>query len=1191
MSVHKETGSYRGLLNKLVLIVLTVFLMTAVFAVPVFAQEHVDLLITPEGESNAGESIVFEAIVEGVNDPEFQFGYRRVGGKWLVREPGPSDTYTRTVPGGFSGGVFQLGVRVREAGTSEWLAASTVLHTINSVKPSVTLTINPAGTSKLGNAVIISATSVGVANPEYRFGRRYEGRSWGKTSASTVATRSYTPGQLGKLYFGVQVREKGGPWLDTKLVTHEVLEDLGGPDDDYSQGEPAPLETTPESSSKVSKGGEKTSLSLSDGTNVTMPAISGSFKTTLTRTSNTLPITGEIQNISTLQATGSIRQVSIIGNGNPANLRPVITFPAKEAGTINSSTISVIRVGDLYVDGKLVQDHAVTLPVTVDQKGNLSFIDPLMPSSLIETSAEPAGDAQEGLHSAQINNSESYYVGNVKYMLMSFQDDLNWKRKPRLIRMVPDATMKPSFRRPAQAADLVELAKQPITNVVILVHGHNEEEKGGTKEIAPSEAAPWFFTYKRLVWNLLYEEALSSNGLYPHECTAFYEFVYPSYHPTFSPVVGVETLGEAMGRLVEKELKENAQLAALIKEDMPFNVFIIAHSQGGLVARAGVRHMPKEFMYRLERLITWGTPHHGSALTSTRYALQAGHDLVYNDRRIPLQNIQNNWITGGYYRGKIQALVLDTPGTRDLRWDVSKKNMLRIHEIFPGITSANESDIEPSLYSDNFSIFNNSIHQEIRHIKYSTIPYSFLYGVTSKTAELDPVDLKVPWMVTHRWSQGWKFKNASDIEKGTFLNSIVMNGYTGDGAVPIYSQQLSGLAPPLDDGVKRIRLNDIDHEEFYGGEGARRNVSKGRMVAAKTFEEANFLHESRSCPLITDLIVTKEGLKTIINGKLNYSLYDQTFPEKWKGTLGKRIERVEARAGSQKGAVINELVFVHNDSDASFRGEGISSNIPEGSICIVVIMKDGSEVAGVSDIGYQVRIQSHSRTREVTLQRGHTEHVQNFEATTSPAGEYRFIWDFGDGNTFEEVKHYSSSISHTYRNLKDGDIFYPKVTIYPVEGGPPLATDSITVKYKIEGSTTSWSNTYSRQEGRFNNSLTIEVQNAEFLSEEVGGIILLTFIRQSGDQVVVKVTGEGEHTGMEWDSSAPPPNVSFNLYIYPGLQYSDRIESVDTFPINQSRSFSDSLTITGTGETFRGSFHGEEFGSQTASMTFRIDFR
>ncbi len=216
--------------KKFYLTVLTVLFMTVMFAGPAFAHS-VNLTISPAGESNAGEDIVFSATAVGFSNPEYQFGYRRVGGSWTLRNPGTSSTYTRSIPADFSGGEFQLGVRVREAGGS-WKAMQGVPHTINPVEPSVTLTVReqatgrPAGDSRVGNLLTVQASSENVNNPEYRFGWRYDGGSWNKTSGRSTARVSYTPTEpyTGDMDFAVQVREAGGDWLDTDRVSHTVID-------------------------------------------------------------------------------------------------------------------------------------------------------------------------------------------------------------------------------------------------------------------------------------------------------------------------------------------------------------------------------------------------------------------------------------------------------------------------------------------------------------------------------------------------------------------------------------------------------------------------------------------------------------------------------------------------------------------------------------------------------------------------------------------------------------------------------------------------------------------------------------------------------------------------------------------------------------------------------------------------------
>lgn len=77
---------------------------------------------------------------------------------------------------------------------------------------------------------------------------------------------------------------------------------------------------------------------------------------------------------------------------------------------------------------------------------------------------------------------------------------------------------------------------------------------------------------------------------------------------------------------------------------------------------------------------------------------------------------------------------------------------------------------------------------------------------------------------------------------------------------------------------------------------------------------------------------------------------------------------------------------------------------------------------------------------------GATETVHSFEAAVQPAGtgEYRFDWDFDDGQTYSETGE-ASAVDHTYSNLKAGDEFRPKVTLYNLDG-EKLAEDSILIE-------------------------------------------------------------------------------------------------------------------------------------------------
>jgi hypothetical protein len=76
---------------------------------------------------------------------------------------------------------------------------------------------------------------------------------------------------------------------------------------------------------------------------------------------------------------------------------------------------------------------------------------------------------------------------------------------------------------------------------------------------------------------------------------------------------------------------------------------------------------------------------------------------------------------------------------------------------------------------------------------------------------------------------------------------------------------------------------------------------------------------------------------------------------------------------------------------------------------------------------------------------GDAEH--EFEAVATPKGDYLFEWDFGDGSEPIEDRPRPGEKSvrkHTYKGLKPGDLFSPKVILYG-EKKKELAEDTISV--------------------------------------------------------------------------------------------------------------------------------------------------
>ena len=66
---------------------LTLLFLAAAFTRYTFAEvPKVTLSISPAGQADAGEDIAFTVTVDGFVNPEYQFGYRSIGGNWTARK-------------------------------------------------------------------------------------------------------------------------------------------------------------------------------------------------------------------------------------------------------------------------------------------------------------------------------------------------------------------------------------------------------------------------------------------------------------------------------------------------------------------------------------------------------------------------------------------------------------------------------------------------------------------------------------------------------------------------------------------------------------------------------------------------------------------------------------------------------------------------------------------------------------------------------------------------------------------------------------------------------------------------------------------------------------------------------------------------------------------------------------------------
>ena len=581
----------------------------------------------------------------------------------------------------------------------------------------------------------------------------------------------------------------------------------------YSARAVASGETTPETVSGTTLPGKETTLALSDGTQIKLPAGNKTMQIKLARVSNTITAPQP-----DLQTSGSMRTLEFDTNQIGNDFVPILTIPKKELGDLDANTVNVARVSDIQVDGATIQNAVVYLPVTRDNQGNVVVIDTAT-AAFAKTTAYRNGNTGRALARpfAQGNG-----IATVKYVPMTFQGHLEWGIEPQLVRMIPDSSA-PGARRPADPVRDQEQLLKPVTNVIVLVHGHNEEEKDGSK--APSASEPWKVTYKQQVWNEFYKSFLDKKQA-QLDCTAFYEFIYPTFRSIYSPVAGnahAELLGDSFfAKLKYGAVNDNYQLEKMREAKTPANVMIVAHSMGGLVARAGVRQFDGWLKDNFQQLVTWGTPHHGSPLPTLNYALRGPYKTAYygvagGGLAEPLANIFLGASATKWMLNRFGAL--DTPGTRDLRWDNIQP--LRLDEILkintdaipPGANAA-EYDLTNGtwLYNDNLRRFNDSDPYK------NSDKYTFIYGITSKSFEKSWAETAIGSTVIINM-----LKNPDKEMTGGFIGN-------SDGAVPLASMSGLGIA-----NGRTYNLGDYDHEEYFAPT-ASALAPNGERTATWTFD-------------------------------------------------------------------------------------------------------------------------------------------------------------------------------------------------------------------------------------------------------------------------------------------------------------------------------------------------------------------
>ncbi len=656
----------------------------------------------------------------------------------------------------------------------------------------------------------------------------------------------------------------------------------------YQPKQPAPGETTREAVDGVITA-DSSGVQLTDGTRLEVNNRTTPLNITLARESNTISLPDKPD----LQPSGSMRVVTFDHASVDESFVVNLTIPAAELGELDLDTVNAVRVGKYVVNGQAQPDDVAVLSVTRDSAGNLEISDGLIPriEDMSALASEPSAPHLANL-AAQRGSSSAQYV------LMTFQDHLEWSYAPRLIRMVPDAANE--FRHPADLKKDKDYLQKPVCNVIVLVHGHNEEENDGSR-LAASDIQPWGVSYKRDVWTAYYRNFLEKRSEQAG-CTAYYEFVYPTYFPAYTPLASgvVEPLGTTLAKLMKVGARNDGYLLKrMMAEKIDFNLYFVAHSMGGLVVREAVRDFDQTLSDSFQQLVTWGTPHHGSPLVTMGYLFRKGY-------RINMGHINRaNFFAGVPLEGEIQLLMgsaltrwilntkaqIDSPGTRDLRWDNYRP--LRLDDIFSDDTKVliiNEPDLNVYnlqdgtwLYNRNLLIFNDTDPYKLQD------KFSFVYGVTLKklpdqAAETAIGATLIPMLV----------------KDGTAPVPEVNNQHlmgASDGAVPLISMIGAGLS-----NFRFDYLGNVDHEEYFLG---------GMDITSSVFTRTNYRldldNKRTTCPELTlqsptDVrgIAVDASLDISAEFKLDPALDDQP---------GKRIKSAEA------------LFYLNGSKDEQYLGD------------------------------------------------------------------------------------------------------------------------------------------------------------------------------------------------------------------------------------------------------------------------------
>lgn len=678
--------------------------------------------------------------------------------------------------------------------------------------------------------------------------------------------------------------------------------------------------------------GKETKIKLKDGSMVIFPAGNNNGTVEFSKCTNYL----DFPKNSGFQITGCLRSLIYDNNQLFENNPPKIILPAPQIGNINPVTIRILKIENIKENNQSLKGDGFIIPVIINSEGNIEFTDNVSSYSsaspislnvkrkleINEASLLPLPqplDVDVPLaRDKKTGSSGAVNQHRVIYAIITFQSDINWSIDGKLILMKPDIQISNSYRKPWDLSSFNKTT-HPITNIYILVHGHNEVEKGGFTSVdnSANSVDSWLVDYKRDVWNSFYKfylDHLPEPTNPDSDCNLIFEFIYPTYRPIFSATLpnakeNHQTLGEQFGNEINELFEFTPRLRRLIDDKIPFNLYIISHSMGGLVARAGLRYMDQDIYSHFKKLVTWGTPHDGSPLVSMSYVMRSNYNIQVPG--IPFSGLVDY---AASQKGLQDYLLLDTPGSRDLRVDLvypvnywkffNSKNVQINNSSLTNLNNGTE------IYNQNLEIFN--ANEPITNKD----KFVFFYGINNTTFVNNPQVSFIENIQT--------FMRLTEPQKGTFLlNNLLDPAYNAnDGAVPVYSAIGKGLTFQ----PKSVGIPNCDHEQFYTTQGEA--IVKASLMESLDSTKCN-------CPEIVDLNSSGDT----VSGKFKWGIYSEP---------GKSIKEIKT---TLKGR--NRFSW---KPDGSFLGEVDGSQYSESQQdSIFIYLVDGSIVG--TNLGFFLSIE------------------------------------------------------------------------------------------------------------------------------------------------------------------------------------------------------------------------------------------